>query len=202
MIHFNEISTVTAKTYIYARVSTKHQNVQQQIDVLAKKYKHDAVFSDNGISGKTLERPSFNELREIVKANDSIVVLDLSRIGRNTQEVLEFIEEMTSRKVHVRIDDMGSVDVTSSTGKMVITTLAAVATMQREQMLEKQAIGIDRAKSEGKFRGKQQTQATIDKCEEALSYIANGMSKKKAAKAAEIGIATLYRYIKENKIDL
>lgn len=188
---------MTAKTYIYARVSTSHQNVKQQIDVLAKKYKHDAVYSDDGVSGKTLERPSFNELRRVVKENDTIVVLDLSRIGRNTQEVLDFIEDMTSRHVHVQIDDMGSVDVTSSTGKMVITTLAAVATMQREQMLEKQSIGIVRAQAEGKFKGKQQTQATVDKCKEALSYIANGMSKKKAAKAAEIGIATLYRYIKE-----
>lgn len=188
-----------ASTYIYARVSTNHQNVQQQIDALAKKYNHDAVYSDNGVSGKTLERPSFNKLRQVVKENDTIVVMDLSRIGRNTQEVLDFVEEMTTRGVHVQIDDMGSVDVTSSTGKMVITTLAAVATMQREQMLEKQAIGIDRAKSEGKFKGKQQTQATIDKCQEALVYVENGMSKAKAVKAAEISIATLYRYIKESR---
>lgn len=80
---------------------------------------------------------------------------------------------------------------------MILTTLPAVATMQREQMLEKQAIGIATAKADGKFKGKQQTQATIDKCIAALDYVEKGLSKEAAAKAAGIGVATLYRFIKE-----
>lgn len=182
--------------YIYARTSTKDQNVKQQVNDLLSRYKADGVYSDQ-MTGKSLDRPKFNELRTIVKAGDSIVFQDLSRIGRNTTEVLDFVEAMKIKGVAIQIDDLGKIDITSSAGKMVLTTLAAVATMQREQMLEKQTIGIATAKAEGKFKGKQQTQATIDKCNLALDYIEKGLSKEAAAKAAGIGVATVYRFIKQ-----
>jgi len=185
--------------YIYARTSTVNQNVQQQVDYLENKYKVNGVYTDQQ-TGKTLNRPAFNELKGLVVSGDSIVVQDLSRIGRNTQEVLAFVEEMKERDVSINIDDLGQIDITSSAGKMVLTTLAAVATMQREQMLEKQAIGIASAKTadDGRYIGKKQSPATIAKCIEAMGYIEDSsMPKVKAAKAAGIGIATLYRYIKE-----
>ncbi|WOH38567.1 recombinase family protein [Thalassotalea fonticola] len=182
--------------YIYARTSTVEQNVQQQVNYLEGKYKVDGVYSDQQ-TGKTLDRPEFIKLKAVVKCGDSIVVQDLSRIGRNTTEVLEFVDEMVGKGVGIKIDDLGEIDITSSAGKMVLTTLAAVATMQREQMLEKQAIGIATARAEGKYRGKQQSQATIDKCKQAISLIEGmGYSKEKAAKASGVGVATLYRYIK------
>lgn len=184
--------------YIYARTSTTEQNVQQQIDYLETKYKADKVFSDQQ-SGKTIDRPAFTELLNTVKNGDTIICQDLSRLARDTQSLLSFVEDMTNKNVSIQIDDLGSTDITSATGKMVLTTLAAVATMQREQMLEKQLIGIARAKSEGKFKGKQQSQKTIDACIRALEYVDKGLTKEAAAKAAGVGKATLYRYIKEDK---
>lgn len=182
--------------YIYARTSTKGQNVEQQVIYLQSRYKADEVFKDQ-TTGKSLDRPSFIKLRSTVVAGDSVIVQDLSRIGRNTTEVLEFVEEMSTKQVGIQIDDLGKVDITSAAGKMVLTTLAAVATMQREQMLEKQSIGIATARANGKFKGKQQTQATIDKCQHAQRLLAKGITKEEAAKAAGVGVATLYRYIKQ-----
>ena len=127
--------------YIYARTSTKDQNVEQQINDLKSRYKADGIYSDQ-MTGKSLDRPQFNKLRNIVKSGDSIVFQDLSRIGRNTTEVLDFVEEMITKNVAIQIDDLGKIDITSSAGKMVLTTLAADATMQLEQMLEKQSIAI------------------------------------------------------------
>jgi DNA invertase Pin-like site-specific DNA recombinase len=71
--------------------------------------------------------------------------------------------------------------------------------MQREQLLEKQAIGIATAKhaNDGRYKGKQQSDATIKSCGEALNLIDKmGYSKTKAAKASGVSVATLYRYIK------
>ena len=184
--------------YIYARTSTKEQNVQQQIDYLETKYKVDKVFSDKQ-SGKNMDRPSFNELITTVKSGDTIICQDLSRLARDTQSLLDFVQDMTNKNISIQIDDLGSTDITSATGKMVLTTLAAVATMQREQMIEKQTIGIARAKAEGKFKGKQQSQKTINACKKALEYVDKGLSKEAAAKAASVGKATLYRYINDNK---
>ncbi|WP_445776602.1 recombinase family protein [Shewanella sp.] len=182
--------------YIYARTSTAEQNVKQQADLLSNQYPTALTYLEQA-SGKTCDRIVFNQLKELVQSGDTIIVLSVSRLGRNTVQVLEFIELMKSKNIAVLVYDLGSIDVTSSMGKLVLTTLAAVAEMQRDEILDKQRIGIERAKAEGKYQGKQQSQITINKCNEALCYIEQGLSKEKSAKAAGIGIATLYRFIKE-----
>lgn len=188
--------------YIYARTSTTDQNVDQQVDKLKEKHSDGIVYQEQ-LSGKSTDRPVFNELKEKVAAGDIIVVLSVSRLGRNTVQVLEFIELMKEKSVAVIVDDLGGVDVTSSMGKLVLTTLAAVAEMQRQEILEKQRIGIDRAKAEGLYKGKQQSDKTIKACNEAISLINKmGYSKMKAAKAAGISIATLYRFINAENITL
>jgi len=182
--------------YIYARTSTIEQNVEQQIAALLDKYQVDAVFSDQQ-SGKDLERPQFIAMKNLVKKGDSIIVQDLSRIGRNTLEVINFVEEMTERRVGIIIDDLGSIDVTSSTGKMVLTVLASVATMQREQMLEKQLIGIARAQQEGLYRGKQASPQTVIKCKRVDEFISTkGLTIAQACKLSNVSRATYYRYKK------
>jgi len=188
--------------YIYARTSTTEQNVDQQVAKLQEKHSDATVYKEQE-SGKSTDRPVFNELKEKVKAGDSIVVLSVSRLGRNTVQVLEFIELMKRKSVAVIVDDLGGIDVTSSMGKLVLTTLAAVAEMQRDEILEKQRIGIDRAKAEGKYKGKQQSEKTIKACEEAINLMTKlDYSKMKAARAAGISIATLYRYINAENITL
>ena len=183
--------------YIYARVSTEQQNIKPQIEYLSKKYSIilSNIYSES-LSGKSLERPIFCKLKDMVSEGDSIIVQDLSRLGRNTNEVLEFIDDMIKRKISLIVDDLGRIDVTSATGKMVVTTLAAVATMQREQTLEKQMIGIKKAKEEGKYTGKKQSPDTIKKCKLAVNYISKGLTKEASAKATGVGIATLYRFLK------
>ena len=190
-------SRTSMTDYIYARVSTEQQNIKPQIEYLSKKYSIilSNIYSES-LSGKSLERPIFCKLKDMVSEGDSIIVQDLSRLGRNTNEVLEFIDDMIKRKISLIVDDLGRIDVTSATGKMVVTTLAAVATMQREQTLEKQMIGIKKAKEEGKYTGKKQSPDTIKKCKLAVNYISKGLTKEASAKATGVGIATLYRFLK------
>ena len=184
--------------FIYARVSTIEQNVEQQVEVLRKEggWSEASVYAEK-MSGKGIDREELNSLRDVVTEGDSILVLSVSRLGRNTIEVLELIKEMKQKGVKVVVMDLGMLDVTSSMGKLVLTTLAAVAEMQRDEMLDKQRIGIARAKAEGKYIGKQVNPKTIKACKAALVDIEKGLSKEKAAKANGVGIATLYRYIKQ-----
>ncbi|MCU7976267.1 recombinase family protein [Shewanella sp. SW36] len=184
-------------TYIYARVSTEGQNLRPQVDYLRNKYNVplNNLFAEN-FSGKSLDRPAFVSLCQTVRASDTIVVQDLSRLGRNTTEVLDFIGDMSNRNVSLIVDDLGRIDVTSATGKMVITTLAAVATMQREQILEKQILGIAKAKEEGKYKGRQQSPDTVKRCQRAVELVNSGLTKEEAARATGVGVATLYRFIK------
>jgi len=194
----NNPKAVEPEQYIYARVSTVDQNVDQQVELLQRECPAAVIYKEKQ-SGKDLNREQFNALRNIVKGGDSIRVLSVSRLGRNTLAVLQFIEDMKGRSVSVFVHDLGGLDVTSPTGKIVLTTLAAVAEMQREETLDKQRIGIERAQAEGKYKGKQVNPKTVKACKAALEYTNKGLSKEAAAKAAGVGVATLYRYIKEYK---
>ena len=190
---------VIVTDFIYSRVSTKEQNSQLQANELLKSYPNAIVFEEKR-SGKSMtDRPIFQNLLNTVATGDRIIVRELSRLGRNTAEVLALFEELERRGVTVVIKEL-ELDSTSATGKMVLTIMASVSQMERELLLERQRAGIEEAKQAGKYRGKQVNPVTIKKCKEALGYVENGMSKEKAARAANVGIATLYRYLKsENR---
>jgi DNA invertase Pin-like site-specific DNA recombinase len=189
------IGTINMTDYIYSRVSTKEQNSQSQANELLESYP-DAVVYEEKISGKNMiDRPIFQELINTVKAGDRIIVRELSRLGRNSIQVQGLFEQLEAKGVAVVIKDL-QIDSTSATGKMILTIMASVSQMERELMLERQKAGIEEAKQAGKYKGKQQSTKTIKACKEALKYVNSGMAKEKAAKAAGIGIATLYRYIK------
>lgn len=186
--------------YGYARVSTEEQNLEQQVVLLENSgFTFDKIFSEKASGKSNSSREQWQFLLDALSVNDHIVTQSIDRLGRSTRDVLDLIERCKSEQIKISIINLGNIDITSATGQMVVTTLSAVAQMQREQMLEKQMVGIKRAKAEGKYKGKQQSKATLKKCKEALAYVEkNGMSKEKAAKAAGIGVATLYRYIQKN----
>lgn len=189
------IGLIKMTDYIYSRVSTKEQNSASQAKELLASYQNAIVFEEKQSGKNMIDRPVFQELLNTVKAGDRIIVRELSRIGRNTRDVLALFEDLEHKGVSVIIKEL-QIDSTSATGKMVLTIMASVSQMEREIMLERQKAGIAEAKAAGKYKGKQQSDKTIKACKEALQYIDSGLSKEKAAKAAGVGIATLYRYIK------
>ncbi|PMO04334.1 resolvase [Vibrio splendidus] len=183
--------------YIYTRVSTKKQQTATQSD-LTKVYS-DAVLIEEKISGGVSfdDRPLFDEMNTKLQSGDSVVVYDLSRLGRNTQHLLALVEDWKSRGVNLIVHNLGGdvVDTSSATGYMLFTILAAVGQMQKDLQNEKIQLGVDRAKAEGKMKGGlPYKQKASEKAYKLVKE--NGLSKKDAAKAAGIGVATLYRYIK------
>lgn len=186
---------------LYARVSTTDQNLEAQVNKLTKAYPNGILFTDKQ-SGKNMDRTGFQSMMDTAMAGDKIVVQDLSRLGRSTADLLTFIDELKGLEVDLAVMDMDgkgqAVDTSSPVGKMIFTMVAAIGQMQREQIVEKTKLGIAQAKADGKFKGKQVNPATTAKCVEAMTLIAKGLTKEQAAKAAGVGIATLYRFIKNN----
>jgi len=177
--------------YVYARVSTEDQNVEQQVAVL-EKYQPDYIVTEK-FTGKTIDRPKFIQLISKLKAGDALVVREVSRLGRKTSEVLTLAETLQDRGVKLVIDNLGELDITSQTGKLLFLMLSGLAEMERETMLERQRIGIERAKAEGRYKGRKALDPAIMKT--AKELIANGMKKKAVAKHLSIGESTLYKYL-------
>lgn len=181
-------------TYIYSRVSTQEQNSEQQAQELARKHNHDFIVEEQ-FTGTTTDRPKFNKLLSQLKPLDTLIVYDVSRIGRNTSEVLEVAERLKNNSVRLLIDSLGGIDVTSSAGEMILTVMAALAKMERSQLRERQAIGIATAKADGKYKGRNATdKGVIDLAKKLLAE--EGMTKEKVAKQLNIGVSTLYRLLK------
>ena len=104
--------------YIYARVSSESQNVQQQAEYLTQKYDHDAVVTES-FTGTTTERPKFRELISKLGRDDVLIVYHVSRLGRNSSEVLETVESLKNKGVRVYVDQLQGIDITSGVGKSI-----------------------------------------------------------------------------------
>ena len=152
----------------YARVSTNQQSLDIQIAALVNKGCLEGddpqrIFTDME-SGKSMEnRDGLNKLLARVERGDIIYVKKLDRLGRNTLEMLEVIEELNSRGVSVNfIDDHLSTE--GEMGRMVITILAAVAEAERCRIMERTNEGRRAAIARGVKMGRKvlATQAKID----------------------------------------
>jgi len=179
--------------YIYARVSTEEQNVKQQADYLADKYEHDSVVQEK-FTGTTTDRPKFQKLLKKLNRGDALIVYHVSRLGRKTSEVLEVVEQLQEQGVEVYVDQLQGIDITSGVGKLMFTMLSGLAELEKEQLLERQRIGINRAKAEGKYKGRKQVDGEMFKAVDALR--GQGYSVAKACKAIGVGEATYYRSLK------
>jgi len=179
--------------FIYSRVSTEDQSAEQQADHLLKEYPNAAVVKET-FTGTTTDRPRFQKLLRDVVSGDRIIVLEVSRLGRNTVEVLEVVNDLKVRGVELVVKQLGSMDVTSAAGEMILTVMAGIAAMERSTMLERQRIGIERAKREGKYAGRKATDPALLKA--AKSMLAGGATKDATAKHFNIGLSTLYRLLK------
>jgi DNA invertase Pin-like site-specific DNA recombinase len=178
-------------TYAYARVSTEDQNVEQQLAVL-QKYSPDYSVAEK-FTGATIERPKFTKLISKLKKGDTLVVREVSRLGRKTSEVLNLSEELQERGVKLVVDNLGELDIASHTGKLLFLMLSGLAEMERETMRERQQIGIERAKAEGRYKGRKSIdKAVVDMAKELLT---KGMKKKEVARQLNIGESTLYKYL-------
>lgn len=177
--------------YAFARVSTSDQNVDQQIAAL-QKYNPDYSVTET-FTGTTLDRPKFSNLIGKLKSGDTLVVREVSRLGRKTSEVLQLAEDLQDRNVKLIIDNLGELDVTSQAGKLLFIMLSGLAEMERESMLERQRIGINRAKAEGRYKGRKAIDPAV--IQTAKNLLASDMSKKAVAKQLNIGESTLYKYL-------
>lgn len=136
----------------YARVSTQEQNEARQISAFSA-MGIEKVFLDKQ-SGKNADRPQLKDMLSFIREGDTVVCESISRIARNTRDLLAIVEEITAKKAEF-VSLKESIDTTTATGKFMLTVFAAMAELERETILQRQAEGIAIAKAEGKYHGRQ-----------------------------------------------
>ena len=132
----------------YVRCSTIEQNEARQLK-MAEEQNAEKVFVDKA-SGKNTDRAAFKEMMAFVRAGDTVVVESISRIARNTRDLLSIVSELTEKGVEF-VSLKENIDTTTPQGRFMLTVFGALAELERENILERQREGIEIAKSEGKL---------------------------------------------------
>ena len=184
--------------YGYARVSSKGQldnnSFEQQEGVILEKY-NNAIITKEQFTGTTTDRPRLNKLIKDLKKNDVLVVAKLDRLARNTVEGIELVQELFNKGVSVHVLNVGLLENTSM-GKFFLTTLLAVAEMERNTIVERTQLGKAIAKTKEGFtegRPKEYTQKQLDNAISMLSVNGGDKSYNEVAELLGMSKSTLIR---------
>ena len=175
----------------YARTSTSNQkySLEDQIKKLTSKG-CGKIFSEE-ISSVSSNRPEFEKALEFGREGDTLVVTTLSRFARSISDLWKHLEKLDSKEVSFQILDM-NLDTSTPTGKLLLTMLGAVYQFEREILLERQLVGIAKAKREGKFKGRVPT--AKKKSGDIQRLLRDGMKPTEVAEKLAVGVASVYRY--------
>lgn len=148
-------------TAFYLRVSRIDLTLDNQLVELKEAgYTPTVTFTDEGVSGKVsaLARDGFAQmvatLARVDDPHKRVVVTKIDRLGRNARDVLHTVDFLEQSGVHVIVKALGQTDLTSPTGKLIMTVLAAVAEMERSLIVERTQAGLARARAQGKRLGR------------------------------------------------
>jgi DNA invertase Pin-like site-specific DNA recombinase len=179
----------------YARVSTGHQSVDQQVDVLTAAGVDSArVYSDKLSGTSTREqRPGLAALLDYARQGDAIVVVGIDRLGRNAAEVMTTIRELGERGIVLRSLREG-IDTTNAAGRMVAGVLASLAELELELGRERRAAAREARRARGQSVGRPKS---LDGSKAALAkrMQASGEPATTIASALGVSRATIYRVL-------
>lgn len=178
----------------YVRVSTVEQNEARQIEAL-KKFDIEKWFTEK-VSGKDTNRPELKNLLEFVREGDTVYIHDFSRLARSTKDLLDIVEQLNNKGVHL-VSNKENIDSSTPTGKLMLTMIGAIAEFERTNLLERQREGIAIAKENGVYKGRKAIEIDERFKSEYERYMKREITKKELASILNISRPTLDKMIKE-----
>jgi DNA invertase Pin-like site-specific DNA recombinase len=177
----------------YARTSTIDQvaGIEAQIRDL-KAAGCEEIFLEH--ASAVGQRDELDKALGYVRQGDTLIVTKLDRLARSVPDLYWIVDALKEKGVHMNILGLG-IDTSTAAGKVMLTMLGAFAEFEREIMLERQKEGIEKAKGEGKYRGR--TPMPTEIVHTVETYLETGVSKVWIAKKMGIGEATVYRIAKK-----
>ncbi len=193
--------------YGYARVSSREQNLDRQLDALrAFGVEDGAVYADKA-SGKDFERPAWHRLMGALRPGDVLAVKSIDRLGRDYAEILDVWRDVTKvRGVFVVVLDMPVLDTREErdgiTGVLiadiVLQLLSYVAQIERENIRQRQAEGIAAAKARGVSFGRPRKKRPANYGETREAYWGGRITRKEAAARCKVSETTFARWARED----
>lgn len=184
----------------YTRVSSRGQldnnSLDQQQQEIINKYENATIYKEQ-YTGTTTHRPIFDKVISGLSSGDTLVVCKLDRLARNTVEGIEIVQGLFDRGISVHVLNVGLLENTTM-GKFFLTTLLAVAEMERNTIIERTQNGKAIAKTKEGFaegRPKKYTKKQLDNAIEMLK----DSSYTEVADITGISKSTLVREVKKRR---
>lgn len=174
----------------YCRVSSAGQSLDVQMEQL-EGVPCDRIFAEKRSGTTTNGRAAFEELMRYVREGDVLVVTRLDRLARSLTDLSKIIDELGARGVGFRCLQQGAVDTTKPEGRLMLQLLGSFAEFETAIRKDRQKEGIEKARAEGRYRGRPQT-ISHDRIAELR---ADGMGATQIAKTLGIGRASVYRHM-------
>lgn len=179
----------------YVRVSTVEQNEQRQIEGL-QNYNIEKWYTEK-ISAKDTNRPKLQEMLDFARQGDTVYIHDFSRIARSTKDLLEIIDFLNNKGVHL-VSNKENIDTSTPTGKLLVTMIGAINEFERQNLLERQKEGIEIAKRQGKFKGRKEIKINDETFTEHYNrYKSREINKSELAKILNVSRPTLDKLISQ-----
>lgn len=135
----------------YARVSTKNQVLDSQIDAL-ESYGCDRIFSEK-ISGRKINRTELDKCLDYLREGDTLVITKLDRLGRTTKQLIELAQHLEDEGIDLQIIDT-NINTKDAMGKMFFTLMSAFAELEANLLSERTKKGLDAARARGRKGGR------------------------------------------------
>ena len=155
---------------------------------------HMKVFSEQ--TSAVGPRKGLETALDYLREDDVLVVTKLDRLARSVADLCAIIEKIEQKGASLRILTM-NLDTATPTGRLMVNVIGSVAQFEREIMLERQREGVQRAKREGKYKGRAPTARA--KASEIVRLANDGMKREEIAKRLGVGVASVYRMLAEQK---
>lgn len=186
----------------YARVSTKDQNLDLQLDALQKE-NCSKIFKEK-ISGTKSERPALQDMLNQVRPGDVIIIWKLDRLGRSLKNLVEIVGQLIAQGIGLKsLHD--NIDTTTPQGRLTFNIFASLAEFERDLISERTMAGLASARARGRNGGKpkglsQQAESTACAAETLYKEGKLGVNQI----ATQLGIAknTLYKYLRHRGVEI
>ena len=183
----------------YARVSSKEQNLDRQLEALQSVSK---VFSDKA-SGQSTERPQLQAMLDYLREGDIVIVTELDRLGRNNKDLTEIMNAIQQKGATLEVLNLPSMNgiedenLRRLINNLVVELYKYQAESERKRIKERQAQGIELAKKKGRFTGRKNTFQKDDPLlQRAFNlYQSKEYTLKEIEHHTKIPVSTLKRYL-------
>lgn len=180
----------------YARVSTHDQSLDLQQDALANAGCERVIVEVAG--GSRQDRSGIDQLRDVLRDGDVVIVWRLDRLGRSLKQLIGLIEEFESIGVGFR-SLTESIDTTSPGGRLFFHIVGALAEFERNIIIDRTKAGLAAARARGRLGGRPKKLTKQQRCVVKQLYEAKQHSVTEICQMFSISKTTLYSYLDEHE---